>query len=178
MSFHLESFREDLRRSNISTLFTVCSADLDIICCGSFSRFIHHFQRNHNYAPCLPPPPPPHHVFHYHCFQFFSPFNTVVPREIEDNDYGTFQGVNKILYALGKIVNSFISMHKISTPLRVVCVNGKHLSASKDCLLSICNTTDALIRHNNNSGSIDDLSLAWPSKTTDTIEKKFTNNEH
>ena len=26
---------------------------------------------------------------------------------MENNDYGTFWGVNKILYALGKIVNSF-----------------------------------------------------------------------
>ena len=33
------------------------------------------------------------------------------------------------------IFNSFISMHKIST--WVVCVNGKHLSVSKDCLLSM-----------------------------------------
>ena len=107
MSFHLGSFREDLGRRNAFVLFLVCSADLDIICCRSFSNFIHHSQRDHNYAPCLPPPPPPP------CFSlplfpvFFSPFNTVAPREIEDNYYGTFWGVNKILYALGKIVNSF-----------------------------------------------------------------------
>ena len=82
-------------------------------------------------------PSPSHQIFHYHCFQFFSPFDTVAPSEIENNDYGTFWGVNKILYALGKIVNSFISMQKFSTPRRVVCVNGKHLSASKDCLLSM-----------------------------------------
>ena len=119
-------------------VFLVCSADLDIICCGSFSNFIHHFRRDHNCAPCLRlSPPPPTKFFYYHCFQFLSPFNTVAPREMENNDYGTFWGVNKILYALGKIVNSFISMHKFSTPRRVVCVNGKHLSASKDCLLSM-----------------------------------------
>ena len=119
-------------------VFLVCSADLDIICCGSFSNFIHHFRRDHNCAPCLRlSPPPPTKFFYYHCFQFLSPFNTVAPREIENNDYGTFWGVNKILYALGKIVNSFISMQKFSTPRRVVCVNGKHLSASKDCLLSM-----------------------------------------
>ena len=58
VSFHLGSFREDLRLSNF-VFFLVCSADLDIICCGSFSTFIHHFQRDHNYAPCLSPPPPP-----------------------------------------------------------------------------------------------------------------------
>ena len=34
-----------------------------------------------------------------------------------------------------KIFNSFISMHEIST--WVVCVDGKHLSVSKDCLLTM-----------------------------------------
>ena len=136
--FHLGSFREDLRRSNAFVLFLVCSADLDIICCGSFSNFIHHFQRDHNYAPCLPPPPPQPN-FSLPLFPVFSRFNTVAPREIENNDYGTFWGVNKILYALGKIVNSFISLHKISNGYHShkVCVNGKHLSSSKDCLLSM-----------------------------------------
>ena len=85
-----------------------------------------------------PLPPAPHQIFHYHCFQFFSPFNTVAPSEIENNDYGTFWGLSNILYALGKIVNSFISMHKISTLRRLFCLNGKHLSAPiKDCLLSM-----------------------------------------
>ena len=82
-----------------------------------------------------PLPLPPN--FSLPLFPVFSPFDTVAPSEIENNDYGTFWGVNKILYALGNIVNSFISMHKFSTPRRVVCVNGKHLSASKDCLLSM-----------------------------------------
>ena len=104
VSFHLGSFREDLRRSNAFVLFLVCSADLDIICCGSFSNFIvHHFRRDH-------PPPSPQPNFSLPLFPvFFSFKNTVVPREIQNNDHGrTFWGVNKILYAVGKIVNSFI----------------------------------------------------------------------
>ena len=52
-------------------------------------------------------PLPPTMFFITIVSSFFSPFNTVAPREIEDNDYGTFWGVNKILYALGKIFNSF-----------------------------------------------------------------------
>ena len=92
-------------------------------------------------SPFSPRPPPslPQPNFSLPLFPvFFSFKNTVAPREIENNDHGrTFWGVNKILYAVGKTVNSFISMHKISTPLRVVCVNGKHLAASRDCLLSM-----------------------------------------
>ena len=75
-----------------------------------------------------------------------------------------------------KIFNSFISMHKIST--WVVCVNGKHLSASKHCLLSTALTTDALIRHNN-SGLTDVLiSLAARSDTHNwkEIHRKLTFN--
>ena len=134
MSFHLGIFREDLRRSNVCTLFSL------------FSRFGYNLLRLvlklyspfSPRSPASPLPPPPNQIFHYHCFQSFYPFNTVAPREIEKNDHGrTFWGVNKILHAVGKIVNSFISMHKISTPRRVVCVNGKHLAASKDCLLSM-----------------------------------------
>ena len=46
VSFHLGSFREDLRRA-IFVLFLVCSADLETTFCGSFSNFTHHFQRDH-----------------------------------------------------------------------------------------------------------------------------------
>ena len=108
VSFYLGSFREDLRRSNFCTLFSL------------FRRFGYNFLRLvlKFYSPFSPRPhpnplpPPPNQIFHYHCFQFFSPFNTVAPREIENNDHGrTFWGINKILYAVGKIVNSFIYIY-------------------------------------------------------------------
>ena len=39
------------------------------------------------------PLPHPHSMFFITIVsRFFSPFNTVAPREIEDNDYGTFLG--------------------------------------------------------------------------------------
>ena len=45
-------------------------------------------------APCLPPK-----ILHSHCFQFLQGI-TVVPREIEDNGYVKFWGVNKVHYGL------------------------------------------------------------------------------
>jgi len=91
VSFHLGSFTEDLRRSNAFVLFLVCSADLDIICCGSFPN---HFQRDHNYAPCLPPHPfPPKPNFSLPLFPVFSPFNTIAPGETVNNCYVKCVGV-------------------------------------------------------------------------------------
>ena len=49
---------------------------------------IHHFHIDHN-GPLLPPT-----ILHNHCFQFLLGI-TVVPREIEDNGYITFCGVEK-----------------------------------------------------------------------------------
>ena len=49
---------------------------------------IHHFQVDHN-APYLPPPPPQ-----------FCPGISVVPREIENNGYAQFCGVDKVRYCL------------------------------------------------------------------------------
>ena len=46
-----------------------------------------------------PPPPPPPRILHTHCFQLLQG-NTVVPREIEDNGYAKFCGVNKLHYGL------------------------------------------------------------------------------
>ena len=57
---------------------------------------IHHFHIDHN-APCLPP-----RLLHNHCFQFPLVI-TVVPREIEDNDYAKFWEVNKVHYGLCEI---------------------------------------------------------------------------
>ena len=48
--------------------------------------------------PCFPPPPPPL-ILHNHCFQVLLGI-TVVPREIEDNGYAKFWGVNKVNYGL------------------------------------------------------------------------------
>ena len=60
---------------------------------------IHHFQVDHN-APYLPhPPPPPPQILHHRCFQFL-PGITAVPREIEDNGYAQFCGVDKVHYCL------------------------------------------------------------------------------
>ena len=50
---------------------------------------IHQFHIDHN-APCLPPPLPPHK------FISFLLGIPVVPREIQDNDYAKFWGVNKV----------------------------------------------------------------------------------
>ena len=54
---------------------------------------IHHFHIDHN-APCLLPK-----ILHIHCFQFLLGI-TVVPREIQDDDYAKLWGVNKMHYGL------------------------------------------------------------------------------
>ena len=51
---------------------------------------IHYFQLDHD-APCLPES--------YHCSQFLLGI-TVAPREIQDNGYGKFWGVNKVHYIM------------------------------------------------------------------------------
>ena len=48
---------------------------------------------DHN-AACLPP-----RILHTHSFQFLLGI-TVVPREIQDNDYAKFGGLNKVHYGL------------------------------------------------------------------------------
>ena len=50
---------------------------------------IHHFHIDHN-APCLSPK-----ILHNHCSQFLLGI-TVVPREIQDNGYEKFGGVNRV----------------------------------------------------------------------------------
>ena len=45
------------------------------------------------------PPPPPKKKLRNHCFQFLLGI-TVIPREIEDNAYVKFWGVNKVHYGL------------------------------------------------------------------------------
>ena len=42
-----------------------------------------------------PPPPPPQKKVHNHCFQFLLGIS-VVPRDIKDNGYAKFWGVNKV----------------------------------------------------------------------------------
>ena len=54
---------------------------------------IHHFHIDQN-APCLLPK-----ILHIRCFQFLLGI-TVVPREIDDNSYAKFWGVNKMHYGL------------------------------------------------------------------------------
>ena len=54
---------------------------------------IHHFHIDYN-APCLPPK-----ILRNHCFQFLLGI-TVIPREIEDNGYTKFWGVNEVPYGL------------------------------------------------------------------------------
>ena len=55
---------------------------------------IHHFHVDHN-APYLPHPTPPPQILHHRCFQFLLGI-AVVPREIEDNGYAKFCGVDKV----------------------------------------------------------------------------------
>ena len=43
--------------------------------------------------------PPPPNVLHKHCFQFLLGF-TILPRELENNTYAKFWGVNKVYYGL------------------------------------------------------------------------------
>ena len=47
---------------------------------------------------------PPQNL-HTYCFQFLLGI-TVVPREIEDNGYAKFWGVNKVHYGLSEVVNA------------------------------------------------------------------------
>ena len=54
---------------------------------------IHYFLIDHN-APCLPTK-----ILHNYCFQFLLGI-TVVPREIQDNGYVKFWGVNTVRYGL------------------------------------------------------------------------------
>ena len=49
-------------------------------------------------GPCLPPPPPKK-KWRNHCFQFLLGI-TAIPREIQDNGYVKFWGVNKVHYGL------------------------------------------------------------------------------
>ena len=63
---------------------------------NTFSHFIHHFHRHHN-APCLHSK-----IWYNHCFQFLLGI-AVVSREIEDDGYAKFRGVNKAhSYGLGE----------------------------------------------------------------------------
>ena len=64
-------------------------------CCkiSCFNFTIHHFHIDHN-APCLPPK-----ILHNHCFQSLLGI-TVITREIQDNGYAKFCGVNRVLYCL------------------------------------------------------------------------------
>ena len=96
VSYHLGSFSENLRRSNFCTLFSLFSRfgyNLLRLVFKLYSRFS---ARPYNCPPCLPPsprPPPPHSPTQFFItivFPFFSPFNTVAPREIDNKDYGTF----------------------------------------------------------------------------------------
>ena len=60
-----------------------------------YNQGIRHLHVNHN-APYLPPPPPPQ-ILHNLCFSFLLGI-AVVPREIENNCYAKFWGVNKVHY--------------------------------------------------------------------------------
>ena len=42
--------------------------------------------------------PPPPKVLHKHCFQFLLGYFTIFPRELENNIYAKFWGVNKVYY--------------------------------------------------------------------------------
>ena len=50
-------------------------------------------------GPCLPPPPLQKKWRRNHCFQFLLGI-TAIPREIQDNGYVKFWGVNKVHYGL------------------------------------------------------------------------------
>ena len=99
VSCHLGSFSEHLRRSNFCTLFSLFSRfgyNLLRLVLKLYSPFS---ARPYNCPPCLPPSPSPPHsphpIFYYHCFQFFSPFNTVAQEESKTTimaHFGTFRG--------------------------------------------------------------------------------------
>ena len=74
----------------------------------SYLLFIHYFCIDHN-APCLPP-----RILHTHCFQFLVGI-TVVPREIQDNCYTNFWGVNTVHYGLWKWWISNIQIRSVSS---------------------------------------------------------------
>ena len=69
-------------------------------------RHLHHF---HN-APFLPPPPP---ILHNVCFSFLLGI-TAVPREIGNNAYAKFWGVNKVHYERGASGEYFAELRLIS----------------------------------------------------------------
>ena len=71
----------------------------------NYELWIDHVHIDHN-APFLPTPPPPptsptKNKLDNHCFQFLLGI-TVVPREIKDNGYVKFGGVNNVHYGLFK----------------------------------------------------------------------------
>ena len=67
---------------------------------------IHCFLIGYN-APCSPPCPPQKKNLRNHCFQFLLGI-TVVPREIENNGYIKFWGLNRVNYGLCEIVNCIV----------------------------------------------------------------------
>ena len=67
---------------------------------------IHCFLIGYN-APCSPPCPPQKKNLRNHCFQFLLGI-TVVPREIENNGYVKFGGLNRVNYGLCEIVNCIV----------------------------------------------------------------------
>ena len=67
---------------------------------------IHCFLIGYN-APCSPPCPPQKKNLLNHCFQFLVGI-TVVPREIENNGYVKFWGLNRVNYGLCEIVNCIV----------------------------------------------------------------------
>ena len=62
---------------------------------------IHFFYIDHNAPSLFPPPthPPPPQYLYNRCFQFLRGI-TVVPREIQDNGYSKFGGLNTVHYGL------------------------------------------------------------------------------
>ena len=80
-----------------------------------------YFHIDHN-APCLPPK-----ILHNHCFQILQGI-TVVPREIVNNGYAKFWGVNKVHYGL--------------------CENGEYFACSwtSHILVDLCRTVTTVER--------------------------------
>ena len=89
---------EEVRKHWNSSYVERPNVTLGLSCCDAnfvyfYFFFFHHFHIDHN-ASCLPPK-----ILRNHCFQFLLGI-IVVPREIEDNGYAKFWGVNKVHYGL------------------------------------------------------------------------------
>ena len=108
-----------MRESNEKKKKSYLSLNLNLLCIRIMCP-IHYFHIDHNAPRFIPPPPSPPEF----CITIVS--NSVVPKEIQDNDYAKFWEVNKVHYDLcengesGVLTN--ISVHSKYQSLCGLCV--------------------------------------------------------